>query len=506
MNKLFKLVGQANPARSMFNLSYEKKLTCDMGQLIPVMCDEAIPGDVWTVGNQMILRFNPLVAPVLHEINVYVHYFFVPYRLLWDEWEDFITGGVTGNLTPTLPRWQPIAAQNDKGTLWDYLGFPVDVIPNGALPMDFPRQAYYFIYNEYYRDETLIPEVDWWTDTAVGDIMLRAWEKDYFTSAQTTRQRGTAPALPLAGTVSATWDINDIVINDTGPGVHAAFPANHTIEVDNTGGMGAIGKQSLHDFLETNQIDLSSGTPFDIAEIREAFQVQRFLERNQRAGARYTEFLGAHFGVKPTDERLDRPEYIGGSKCPVIISEVLATFTDASDTFVGSMSGHGIAVNQEFIAKYRVQEFGLIMGIMSVMPKPQYSQGINRQWLRETKYDFYFPEFAHLSEQAIIRAEIFASDDSGENNTIFGYAGAYDEMRTKQNMVCDDFRDTFDYWHLAREFGAAPTLNQSFIECVPRKDIFAVSADPGLLVSFGNIISCLRPMPIIAEPGLIDHG
>ena len=185
----FQEVRSLYPGRSVFDLSYEKKFTCDMGQLIPIQCDEVVPGDVLSIGNQMVVRFQPLVAPIMHEINAFCHYFFVPYRILWEEWEDFITGGVDGDDASVLPTWNP--TNTTIGSLWDYLGFPTGIVPTGALPIDFVRRAYNRIYNEYYRDENLITEV-----AETSEIILnRCWEKDYFASALPWQQRGTAPAV-----------------------------------------------------------------------------------------------------------------------------------------------------------------------------------------------------------------------------------------------------------------------------------------------------------------------
>ena len=195
----FSNVGALVPERSAFDLSYSKTFTCDMGELIPVMCDEVVPGDVFKIGCESVIRFQPLVAPVLHEINQYVHYFFVPYRILWSDWENFITGGVTGNLTPALPRWTP--TNNAVGSLWDYLGFPTGISPADAYPLDFPRLAYNTIFNQYYRDESLVPEVAMTNES----ILNRAWEKDYFTSSLLSAQRGTPPALPISGTSKAVF-------------------------------------------------------------------------------------------------------------------------------------------------------------------------------------------------------------------------------------------------------------------------------------------------------------
>lgn len=485
MAKVFDFVSGLRPGRSVFDLSYEKKFTCDMGELIPVMADEVVPGDVFKFGNDIVVRMQPLVAPILHEINAYVHYFFVPYRLLWDDWEDFISGGVEGDFADPIPRWSP--SNFSKYSLWDYLGFPlVDV--QGISPLDFPKRAYNLIFNEYYRDETLVSELD----VAINEsIKKRAWEKDYFTSALLWQQRGTAPALPISGVTSATW--NPALATGAATLMYDAATNRPKTSADKA-------------FLESNTVDFSDAATFNVADLRLAFQIQKWLERNARAGARYTEFLRSHFGVAPRDDRLNRPEYIGGSKSPVIVSEVLQTSSTDATSPQGNLAGHGLVADATFVGKYHAQEYGVIMGIMSIMPRSAYSQGFDRQWLRETKYDFYFPEFANLSEQAIIKAEIFATDVSeADNKTIFGYQGRYDEMRVKRNMVCADMRDTFNYWHLGREFVTAPVLDETFITCNPSKRIFAAPSEKGLIVNFRNNIKAIRPLPIVSNPGLIDH-
>ena len=498
---VYSQVGGLFPGRTAFDLSYEKKFTCDMAQLIPVMCDEVVPGDIFQIGAQAVIRFQPLVAPILHEVNMYVHYFFVPYRLLWDDWEDFISGGVDGTFADPIPEWEP--TNTTVGSLWDFFGFPTGVDPDGAYPIDFPRRAYNFVWNEYYRDETLQTEVALTNET----ILNRDWEKDYFTSSLPWQQRGIAPALPISGSTHA-------VFGRTVDPVNAAYSPITFSTVNPIPGVSSANladRQAILNNMYTrlsddNTIDLSTASTFDIADLRLAFQIQKWMERNARAGARYTEFLRSHFGVSPRDERLQRPEYIGGCKAPVIISEVLQTSSTDATSAQGNLAGHGLTVANQFCGKYHAEEFGLIIGIMSVMPRSAYSQGIDRQWLRRTKYDFYFPEFANLSEQAIINAEIYATGVLAENQNIFGYQGRYDEMRTKNNLIVSEMRSTFDYWHLGRQFSSAPSLNASFVSCVPRKDIFAVPSEPGLIVNFGNVVKAIRPLPYMSNPGLIDHN
>lgn len=498
---VFDSVGSLNPGRSVFDLSYSYKFTCDMGQLIPIMCDEVVPGDVFKIGNEVVVRFAPLVAPIMHSINAYIHYFFVPYRLLWSDWEDFITGGRLGDNASVLPRWSSGAGGMAIGTLWDYFGFPTGVeLLSTDAPIRFPMNAYNFIWNEYYRDQNLEAEIDIGSN---GAIKRRKWAKDYFTSALPWQQRGTAPALPISGTTSAVWAAG--AFTNAAPENNFGFKsADATTPVARTNAANAL--TNAMNFFNANTVNLGAATTFNVSDLRLAFQIQKWLERNARAGARYTEFLKAHYGVAPRDERLQRPEYIGGSKSPVIVSEVLQTGSTDGTSPQGNMAGHGITVDRNFVASYHAKEFGLIMGIMSVMPEADYSQGVNRQWLRRSRYDFYSPEFADLSEQAIETEEIYATGVLAENRAIWGYQGRYDEMRTKQNMIAGLMRTTYDHWHLGRQFAASPLLNTAFVECVPRKDVFAAPAEPGLIVNVGNKIMAVRPIPAQAEPGLIDHN
>ena len=416
---------------------------------------------------------------------------FSSYRLLWSGWEDFITGGANGADASTLPLWSPGTPQTE-GSLWDYLGFPTGVVPTASsAPVAFPQYAYNLIFNEYYRDENLQAE-----SLLTGGIKTRNWEKDYFTASLPWQQRGIAPALPISGTTKAIWPEVDAT--------HTPF----TLQGDMVTGP-IVYKPRFGDtkgLLEANTIDLSTASTFNVSDLRLAFQIQKWMERNARAGARYTESLQAHFGVSPRDERLQRPEYIGGSKSPVIVSEVLQTSSSDATSPQGNMAGHGVSASSTFCGKYRATEHGLIMGILSIMPRTMYQQGMDRQWLRRSRYDFYFPEFANLSEQAILNCELYATTVEATNKAIFGYQGRYDEMRTKRNMVCGQMRSTFDYWHLGRIFSSQPALNESFIQCVPDKRIFAAPSEPGFIVQFANLIKAWRPIPIQSDPGLIDHN
>jgi len=500
--KLFKHVAGVKPGRSAFDLSHQVLLTADMGILYPTMVKEVYPGDFFEMGTQCVVRMLPMVTPIMHPINVFFHYFFVPNRILDENWEDFISGGENGEYAGSIPEWSPTTtpvAKNGVGSLWDYMGFPPGVVPNGALPCDYPRRAYAKIWNDYYRDENLQDEVALDNE----DLLRRSWVKDYFTSALPWQQRGIAPALPISGTTSAVWDDN--MFTTTIPTQYGQVTVDIGAVNKKLISSTAQGVANLKSFFGENTVDLSNATTFNVSDLRLAFQVQKWLERNARAGVRYCELIRAHFGVAPLDERLDRPEFIGGMKSPIIVSEVLQTSETSATSPQGNLAGHGIGADQQFCGKYKVKEHGIIMCLMSIMPKPLYQQGISREWLRKDRYDYYWPEFATLSEQAIQQAEIYATNDEAENQEIFGYQGRYDELRVSHSRVCGLMRTDFDMWHLSRQFSSAPLLNESFIQCNPRKDFLAAPTQPAFIITIGHLVKAVRPMPFIGTPGLIDH-
>lgn len=592
---VFKSVGRIRPRRNSFDLSYDKRFTCDMGELIPIACDHVVPGDIFKIGCEITLRFQPLVAPIYHEVRVQTHWFFVPYRLLWPQWEEFITGGEQVNRdsnglyigdglsTAVLPRWIPSSRQMGGiqppswsnrlqnnvpvdlavGSLWDFLGFPLDINQGwstanqfAVLPLDFPRRAYYFIWNEYYRDENLQQEVPFASLPAFPSlcpIMFRNWTKDYFTSSLPFQQKGVAPAVPLSGSVPISFNIAGAgagnLLNlqgtasagglvDIGYFTATGLDPNRAVgtgaSVLATSGALGISAPRINAALNAAgavSAPLAEVPTFNVADIRLSFQIQKWLERNARGGTRYTEWLQSHYGVSPHDARLDRPEYIGGTTNPVIVSEVLQTSSTDSVSPQGNFSGHGLSAGGNYVGSCRVPEFGLIMGLMSVMPKPGYQDRLDRQFTQITRYDFFFPEFVHLSEQAILGHELKYSG-SGTGGTpydtsIFGYQGRYDEHRIKHDMVASEFRilrgdgtpqnpgtnqpnqPDLSHWHLCRHWNTTtallPRLNSDFISCRPSKRIFAVPSRPGLIVNVSNLIRAIRPMPSQSNPGLVDH-
>lgn len=513
---MFNKVKVKAPRRTKFNLSYKKLMSCKMGTLYPVLHDVCIPGDIWKIGNQIIIRMLPLTAPVLHEINAYVHYFFIPFRLLWDTNKDtdcfevFFTGGITGNVAPTVPTWEPEAAARATGTLWDYYGLEPGKDPAGHYPFKMLYQAYMFTWNEYFRDETHQTAVDWRAATAgvsaEYDLKQRCWEKDYFTSALPNQQRGTAPALPISGLTSADWTASTKIGGTDGDKNVVINTTNHQMNV------AAAAETDLIAALNDNVVDLSVASTFDISDLRLAFQVQRLLEVGQRVGARFTEYLRGIYVVSPRDDRLQRPEYVGGSKCPVIISEVLQTSKTESGAPQGNLAGHGIAVSGNYCGKYHVQEPGIMLGLLSIMPRTMYQTGIDRQFVLNTKYDYPFPQLVNTSEQPILNGELFITDGSlADNRGVFGYQGRFDEHRQKRNLVCGLMRSnaagTLHHWHLGRDIDALPSLGSTFITCQTSETdrIFTVTTGDHMIVHFLNRLQVIRPLPYQATPGLIDH-
>jgi len=509
-NQVFQQISALRPGRSTFDLSYDKIMTADMGFLYPVMIKEAIPGDRFKLSTQVMARMNPTIKPILHEINIYQHTFFVAYRNLMenDDFRKYLTGGDDGkDDTVVLPTWPDEGV--DYGTLGDYLEIPPGLNPGTAdlKPHAFPLMAFNNIYNEYYRNINFIEEIDLF-DTS---MKKRCWERDYFTSSLPFQQRGTPPSLPIAGTTAAIWSdsLNPIIFPSTSATLdgqpYTDFAPDQPRDVNAS--LAGTGKYPLKippGQLNANTVDLAANT-FNIADLRLAFQIQKWMERNARAGTRYTEYIKAHFGpgVAPRDDRLDRPEYIGGNKTPLIINPIRQTTPTG---IVPDVTPQGNLVG------YLVREYGIIMTIMSIMPRSAYQQGVDRSWIKETRYDFYTPEFANLSEQAVWPAEIYADGSAADRGPIpFGYQGRWDELRTSKNQTAGLMRSgaptSLDYWHLARDFGdTRPILNQSFIECTPDKDrIFAVPSEPGFVMHVGNRIVASRPLPYASNPGLIDH-
>lgn len=525
-NRLFSHIPFRRPKRNVFDLSHDVKLSLDMGQLIPIYVEDIVPGDKFRVRTEVMLRFAPMIAPIMHRVNVFTHFFFVPYRLLWKDWEDFITGGRTGTVSPVFPRFSvQTAGSVKKSTLFDYLGFPAgQTLAAGFEFSSLPFFAYQLIYDQYYRDQNLespvienkLPYDSGIIPTTIENLnglsgsyalRYRAWEKDYFTSALPWAQRGGEVNLPFSGEASVDWRVESsgqkigVLGGVTGTGGTADLSSVNVSDV-----IGTI-PSSTH--LDAS-VDFSKASSVTINDLRRSIKLQEWLEKNARGGARYIEQIFSHFGVKSSDARLQRAEFLGGGKTPVMISEVLQTSgspapdSPLTETPLATMAGHGISVGSTHEFTRFFEEHGIVIGIMSVMPKTAYQQGTPRMFTKFDKFDYYFPEFAHLGEQEIKNKEIYTSGTQSYNEGTFGYTPRYAEYKYRESRVCGDFRDQLNYWHLGRIFASGPNLNDTFVHPDPStlNRIFAVQDDETqhLWCQVYHNIKAVRPMPKFGAP------
>lgn len=501
--------------RNIFDLSHERKLSCDMADLIPIMCEEVLPGDFFRANSSMVVRLNPLIAPMMHKVDVFTHFFFVPNRLVWSDWENFITGGTDGKDATVFPT-RALGSVN-VGTLHDYFGLPTGVT-GSTIPISMlPFRAYALIWNEWFRDQNLqtavtISKASGADSTTSVALLKRCWEKDYFTSALPWAQRGDPVSLPLgtSAEVLRTSEAVNWVVYPSGSdtaNTNAADLASDGSGNLKVGGTAVSLSPKYPGQTSGLYADLTNATAATINQIRQAFQVQKWMERNARSGARYVESMLAHFGVRSSDARLQRPEFLGGGRSPVVVSEVLQTSETSANSPQGTMAGHGFSAQSTHAFAKTFEEHGHIIGLMSILPRTCYMQGVPRQWSRSSRYDFYWPEFANLGEQAVLKKEIYAAND-GDDDEIFGYQGRYDEYRRRESSVHGLFRTTTSglaHWHMARIFDSRPTLTSSFVEADPTKRVFAVPTEPTCLVSVNNDVKAMRPLPLVCEPGLVDH-
>jgi hypothetical protein len=509
---LFNSIKLQKPKKNVFDLTHDVKLSADMGNLTPILTLECVPGDKFDLGCESLIRFAPMIAPVMHRMDVTMHYFFVPNRIVWPNWEKFITDANSGIVAPFVSTGglQPSNAPNWTSNLpkfADYMGIPSP--DNGTTSIQInalPFAAYQCIYNEYYRDQNLIAPIDYklkdgdntttWAEANKWfKLQKRAWEHDYFTASLPFAQKGQAVDIPL-GEISG-----DVLVKTSGSTTTlSGSPASITVAA----GLPTPPYAPNQLYAETDGLDLQ---PTTINDLRRAFRLQEWLEKNARGGTRYIENILTHFGVKSSDKRLQRPEYITGVKSPVVISEIVNTTGQVTQPGEvneglpqGTMAGHGISVSSGRSGSYYCEEHGYIIGIMSVMPKTAYQQGIPKTYLKNDTLDYYWPSFAHIGEQPVVNDEIYAYTSNGTDT--FGYVPRYSEYKFMPSRVAGEFRNELDYWHLGRKFTSLPALNGAFVTCDPSKRIFAVNntGTDSLYCHVLNKIKAVRPMPKFGTP------
>lgn len=541
MANIFNSIRLKRPRRNVFYLSYENKLTANAGELVPIMCKPVVPGDKFRVNTEMLVRLAPLVAPMMHRVDVFTHYFFVPNRLLWNQWEDFITKGVDGTGVPVFPKialradWvnpTSAAALLSDGSLWDYLGLPTiggfngiafpERSPNSVIPpvgyevSALPFRAYQLIYNEYYRDQNLTQPIDFTFDgglvTNVTEVMSlltlrrRAWEKDYFTSALPWVQRGPDVTVPVNNNSGSL----DVVLKDSPhadvyhvPGT-TAFPKDGALR-SISGALVIGGGEPDPAYLEPSNFQVNvDELGVSINDLRTSNALQRWFERNARSGSRYIEQILSHFGVRSSDARLQRPQFLGGGRTPVSVSEVLQTSSTDTTSPQANMAGHGISAGVNHGFKRYFEEHGYIIGIMSIRPRTGYQQGVPKDFRKFDNMDFYFPEFAHLGEQEIKNEELYLQQTPAGNDGVFGYTPRYAEYKYSMNEVHGDFRGNMAFWHLNRIFSESPNLNTTFVECNPSNRVFATAgtSDDKYWIQLYQDVKALRLMPKYGTPTL----
>lgn len=487
--------------RSKFSLSHTKLATFNMGELVPLACLEVLPGDTFQHTTHLLLRCSPLLTPVMHPVRVRIHHWFVPYRLLWDNWENFITGGPDGNDASVVPTiHMPDTTGFAVGSLADYFGLPTGVDGTGSeLDVNaFAFRAYAKIWNECYRDQdlqtalaiSLADGLDTTTSTALQNC---AWEKDYFTSSRPWEQKGPAVTIPI-GDEAPVLGIGPQDGTNPGGAVNVRESSGSSVAYTNawissTAGQTMYTQQTPGSSPPRPNIraDLSQASAVTVNLLREALSLQRYEEARARYGSRYVEYL-RYLGVRSSDARLDRPEYLGGGIQTIQFSEVLQTAEGESP--VGEMRGHGIAAMRSNRYRKFFEEHGIVLTLASVLPKTIYMDGIKRMFNRRSKEDFWQKEFQHIGQQPVLNKEVYA--DHTDPLDTWGYQDRYDEYRREESQVTGEFRTSLNMWHFARSFSSDPALNATFVKAVPTEEPFAIQEENTLYVQAKHSIQARR--------------
>jgi hypothetical protein len=532
------MIPKADIPRSKFDCQSTHKTTFDAGYLVPVYVDEVLPGDTFNLNMTAFARLSTPLFPIMDNLYLESFFFFVPNRLIWNNWQKFMgqQDNPADSISYVVPQQVSPANGYAVGSLQDYMGLPtVGQVTTGKTVSHcaFWPRAYNLIYNEWFRDENLqnsvVVDKGDGPDTVTNYTLLRRGKrKDYFTSALPWPQKGAAVTLPLGTSAPVYGNGKNVGLWDGSHfgGLASSASASANIGAGNlavgaaagsnpmnASAIGVVTKASTYE--SGLYADLSSATAATINQLRQSFQIQKLLERDARGGTRYTEIIRSHFGVISPDARLQRPEYLGGGTTDINISPIAQTSgTSASGTTtpLGTLASMGttLAHNHGFTQSF--VEHGIIIGLVSVRADLTYQQGLQKMWSRSTRYDFYFPAFATLGEQAVLNQEIYVTGDTGDTN-VFGYQERWAEYRYYPSRISSLFRSTasgtIDGWHLAQKFTTTPTLNDTFIQDNPpvARALAVGSAANGQQFIFDSFfdVKKARPMPMYSVPGLIDH-
>lgn len=505
--------------RSKHSLSFQRLQSMNMGYLYPTGCVEVLPGDSMRFAQSAFCRFSPLVNPVMAKINIYMYRFYVPYRILDDNFETNITGGPNNDTSVVCPQISLNGTTWKEGGLFDYLGIG-NPGSNTVSINAFAARAYNMIWNEYFRDQDLMTEAYFDTSAATDDpaqygLLPVCWEKDYFTIARPWMQKGQGVSIPVQGSASQPVVTGSVTI--TGAGAPAFTAGNPTMAANVSYGTS----QQVSDpknFAVNNtvvswsnpalaasfsgQISGNTATGFISPEdLRLAMSLQRFAENRARFGSRYSEYLRM-LGVRPQDARLQLPEYLGGGMSTMQLSEVIQT-APTEGAALGTLGGHGVGVARSRRSRHFFPEHGIVLFLAVLRPKALYTNSIPREFLRKSRFDFWQPELQHLGQQEITNKELNASNDNPD--AVFGYSDRYNEYRYKQSQVCGEFRSLLQDWHLGRVLPSNTTLNADFVRCQPRTDIFAVTDQDydKVYCSFSHSIQTRRLITRHASPRLV---